>query len=397
MKQTLTYNLPIISSTASKMDIDAWDKAVADFDNKNYLSSFYALIDYINPEFRKKYGNTDGTEFSIPHGSILVNIKIEDDLIKVKAPFLSLPEKNRIALLRQAAVLNMNNLILPQIILKDEKLFFEYTCPVSLAEPYKMYYVFDDICMTGDRYDDEFVEKFGASRIYEPKITPYDSQTVDTVYDLIQLSSRECFDALNYFEKERKYGFAWNVLVSTFLKILYTAHPQGLLLSDIKKAVWNLDDEKIPLPEAVSIGKTKLEELQNMPKEKLAECLYFVETFIPPKRRSNLKNIQENFKSTFEKAETSYSQKDDMTVCLTIVHQFYRMYFYNNVQEDINKKIAGALEKTSAKNWENASKILFDTMKDIMNGQLGTSKDTESSSNGTFKKIFSSLFGGNKK
>jgi hypothetical protein len=36
--------------------------------------------------------------------------------------------------------------------------------------------------------------------------------------------------------------------------------------------------------------------LRNISKEKLAEDLYFVETFIPPKRRSTLPNIQENFK-----------------------------------------------------------------------------------------------------
>jgi hypothetical protein len=36
--------------------------------------------------------------------------------------------------------------------------------------------------------------------------------------------------------------------------------------------------------------------LKNTSKENLAKDLYFIETFISPKRRSNLQNIQENFK-----------------------------------------------------------------------------------------------------
>ena len=38
-----------------------------------------------------------------------------------------------------------------------------------------------------------------------------------------------------------------------------------------------------------------------MTQEELAEDLYFVETFIPNKRRSNLQNIQEKFRGQLQK------------------------------------------------------------------------------------------------
>ena len=97
------------------------------------MQSFYALLDYVNDEFREKYGNAKGTEFNIPHGSIVVNIKIEDDRLLIHAPFLSLPEKNRIPLLRQVAGLNFNAMDLAQVELKKDRLAFEYTCPLALA------------------------------------------------------------------------------------------------------------------------------------------------------------------------------------------------------------------------------------------------------------------------
>ena len=126
MKQTLTFNLSTIASTESKIKVDYFDTSVEAFDNGEYLQSFYALLDYVNDEFREKYGNAKGTEFNIPHGSIVVNIKIENDWLLIHAPFLSLPEKNRIPLLRQVAGLNFNAMDLAQVELKKDRLAFEH-------------------------------------------------------------------------------------------------------------------------------------------------------------------------------------------------------------------------------------------------------------------------------
>ena len=241
MKQTLTFNLSTITSTESKINIDAFDESLEAFENGDYLKAFHTLLDYVNPDLREKYGNSAGTEFNVPHGSIVVSIKIEDGQVNVMAPFLALPDKGRIPLLRQVAGLNFNDMDLAQIELRDEKLFFKYSCPLALAQPYKMYYVLEEICRTGDKYDDEFETKFGAVRIYEPKVTPFDAKTLDNVYEVIQLSCRECMDAVKGFEADRKYGFAWNVLDTTLLKILYYAHPQGQLLNDLNKAVREMD------------------------------------------------------------------------------------------------------------------------------------------------------------
>ena len=370
MKQTLTFNPSTISSTASRINVDAWDVSTEAFDNKEYLKSFYALLDYLNPEFRTKYGNVQGSEFSIPHGSIVVNLKLDNDRLYVKAPFLSLPEKNRIPLLRQVAGLNMNNMDLAQIALKDNQLYFEYDCPIALVNPWKIYYILEEICRIGDKYDDEFATKFGAERIYEPKVTPYDAQTIEAVYGVIQLSCEEALEAVKYFEGGRKFGFAWNIIATTLRKILYYAHPQGQLMNDLNKAVWEHDREDIPLPEVVVQGKSFLEKVQKMPKEQIAEDLYFVETFVPAKRRSILKNIQENFENTFDRATAALEQEDYMACCMMLVYNFYNMYYYNNVQDDINNLVVTAMIQASAKPWEEAAPILHEAMENIMEGNL---------------------------
>ena len=383
MKQTLTFNLSTITSTESKINIDAFDESLEAFENGDYLKAFHTLLDYVNPDLREKYGNSAGTEFNVPHGSIVVSIKIEDGQVNVMAPFLALPDKGRIPLLRQVAGLNFNDMDLAQIELRDEKLFFKYSCPLALAQPYKMYYVLEEICRTGDKYDDEFETKFGAVRIYEPKVTPFDAKTLDNVYEVIQLSCRECMDAVKGFEADRKYGFAGNVLDTTLLKILYYAHPQGQLLNDLNKAVREMDREDIPLPEVVNYGKSVVARVQAMTKEELAEDLYFVETFISPKRRSNLKNIQENFEGTYDRATQAFEARDYQTCCLMIVYKFYEMYFYNDVQDDVNTVVTRALTKTSAMPWDEAARILHEAMDNIMEGELDADDDDEDVDFGT--------------
>ena len=108
MKQALTFTPPILSSTESKLNVEAFDASVEAFENHEYLKSFYALLDYINGDFRTKYGNVQGNEFHIPHGSIIVNIKLDEEKLSITAPFVALPEKGRIPLLRQVAGLNFN-------------------------------------------------------------------------------------------------------------------------------------------------------------------------------------------------------------------------------------------------------------------------------------------------
>ena len=83
------------------------------------------------------------------------------------------------------------------------------------------------------------------------------------------------------------------------MKFMYLAQPQGQLLNDMQKAIREMDREDIPLPEITAQGKAVIEKLQKMTQEELAEDLYFVETFIPNKRRSNLQNIRGQLQKDF--------------------------------------------------------------------------------------------------
>lgn len=376
MKQTFTFIPPIVDSTQSSIHMEAYEKSVDLYNQSEHLQAFHNLLDYLNVDFRTKYGNADGTEFHIPHGSILVHISIKDGSIHINADFLSLPDKGRVAMLRQVADLNLNKLLLVRFVKDADKLKMDYTCPLSQSHPNKMYFILQNICHIGDKYDDEFCTKFGATRCYEPQITPYPQEETDRIYEAIQTVGRETLEALKEYNADRRYGYSWNILDTTFYQISYFARPQGQLLNDLSKAVEDMDAE-LPTEEVVAKGKAYLEKLLAMPKEKLAEDLYFVDTLVSTKRRSSLKNVQENFESVYTEADEAMQSENYERSAVRLLYKFYESYFYNDMQDDINAVIAKALRKASGKPVEESSEILYTAMDAIMEGDLDTDDEAE--------------------
>ena len=60
MKTTHPFVAPVLGSTQSKVNMEAYEQAIDQYNEGNYLGAFYQLLDHLNPEFRTKYGNADG-------------------------------------------------------------------------------------------------------------------------------------------------------------------------------------------------------------------------------------------------------------------------------------------------------------------------------------------------
>lgn len=376
MKQTLIYVPPVVDSTQSSIHIEDFEKSVDLYNQGEYLQAFHCLLNYLNPDFRAKYGNPEGTEFHIPHGSILVHIYVKENAFRINADFLTLPEKGRVAMLRQVADLNINRLMLPRFVKDGDSLRMEYSCPLSQSHPHKMYFVLQNICHIGDKYDDEFCTKFGATRCYEPKVTPYPQEEVDRIYEGLQKLGRETLEVIKEYDADRKYGYSWNVLDTTFYQISYFARPQGQLLNDLDKAVDDMDAE-LPTAEVVAKGKAFLEKLLALSKEELAADLYFVDTLVSTKRRSSLKNVQENFISVYKEATEAIQTENYERSAVRLLYIFYEAYFYNDMQDDINVIISRALSKASGRSMEDASEVLYNAMDKIMEGDLEPDDDDD--------------------
>lgn len=131
------------------MQRDLYEKSIDLYGEDKYVEAFHTLLDHLNPEFRTKYGNTEGTEFHLPHGSIVVNVRIDDKMMYIDADFLNLPEKGRVAMLRQVADMNINRLLLPRFTKEGDRLKMEYHCLLSESHPHKIVTILQNILPRG--------------------------------------------------------------------------------------------------------------------------------------------------------------------------------------------------------------------------------------------------------
>lgn len=369
MKNAITYFEPVHSSTQSAFDAERYRQSVELYDNKQYTEALHTFLDSLNPKFRETYGNAEGTEFHIPHGSIVVDILLADDRLRIHADFMELPAKGSVAMLRQVAGLNTNQLLLPTFLLEGNKLTLDYTCPILRSHPAKLYGVLRDICYIGDQYDDEFSAKFGATRLYTPNVRPYSTEEIDRLYDAIQTICRDALAAVKEYDSNRQGAYSWNILETAVYQILYTAAPQGQLLNELDKAIADLDRD-LPVNELNQKGVEVLKKLAAMPKEELARDLYHVDTLISTKRRSSLRNVQDNLREVYEQAEQAIQGGNFEAATVRMLYKFYEMYYYCDVQDDINNVAAKALAKASGLAWEEAADVLYDALDDIMEGNL---------------------------
>ena len=272
-------------------------------------------------------------------------------------------------MLRQVADMNINRLLLPRFTKEGDRLKMEYHCLLSESHPHKIVTILQNICRVGDKYDDEFCTKFGATRCYEPKVTPYPTETVDRIYDAMQSLIQTTLDAIKEYNDQRRYGYSWNVIDTAFYQISYFAQPQGQLANDLDKAVNDMDEE-LPVAELVMKGMAYLQKLQATPKEKIAEDLYFVDTLVSIKGPSSLQNVQENMKDVYEEATAAMQNKDYERAAVRICYKFYEAYFYNDMQDDLNAIFVKALREAAEYPMEEAADILWTALDKVMEGEI---------------------------
>lgn len=353
----------------SKLQRHIWESAVKTFEEGKHHESLLRLFDYVDKDLAEKCGNADKTEFNIPHGSVVVNVKIVDGQVNIVVPFLKLPEKNTIPLLRRIAEINFSPLNLATIVLEEDELQFKYSTPLHLCEPWKMYYIFREICINADNYDDEFIEKFGAGWIQEPKVEYFSEEKQEEIWNHYQELLAETKEYCEYFESKRITGFIWDALLQLFFNIDYVISPQGAMRTDLEDVVGYMQSRNYNLQQKIEKGKKYFEKLQKISKEDLCSNLYITDLFIPIKNTASHENVKETFKNQYETAKKEMDNNDYMGAALSIRYVFLYEFYYSYAPDDVIETITKAMEQSSGQPWKEAANILWVAINKIMNGQ----------------------------
>lgn len=368
MKIAPIFDLSPLGSTQSKINVPYWDTVMDIYNQKRYAEVLPAVMNYVNADINQKYFNTEKNTYEIPHGSINVKIEQNNDQMTVDAPFVDISQSAKIPLMRQVVQLNFYPLTITKIVLENDKLNFRYSCPTDLCEPYKLYEIFREICINADKYDDEFITKFKAKRLQEPKVTRFSQLEQEGIYSKVQFYIQEAFDYLVYLESLNNFNYHYDVIVTSLMKIDYYIAPQGYLRTEIENA---LDDlfGKDPYNDRIHRGKEFLTKLKNYDKTKILDDIYKAEVFIPYKYKSSIQNIRSNFNSSWETSTKEISNSDFFSAFYTLYIAFFRLFYYNNIDDNLAMLITNAMTAASGKPWKEAAELLYEPMKIIMDEQ----------------------------
>ncbi len=376
MKQSFPYIPPAAEQQLVYTDGETMDEAVEAFENHDYLKSLQLLVNALDCDFAERYGSSDGTSFSIPHGSIVVHIRITADALHITADFLKLPQKGRVAMLRRIAEMNINNLMLARFVKNGDFLQMEYSCPIADTHPHKIHAVIRNICAVGDRYDDELCTAFKAERCYTPRVTPYTAAEVEAVYTGLHTVGEQALNAAADYCSKRNYIYAWTVVAGAIQQFVFFANPQGQLVNEIDKALEAMNDER-PLEELVGRGTAFLRKLLDMPRPDLARDLYSVEMMVSMKAHATLQSVQEDFESLHEGVTEAMQRKDYDQVVVRIYHAFYRLMAENSIPLLLEYLVVTALRGSASMPLKEAAPILLSALDKIMDGDLEIPDDDE--------------------
>ena len=367
MNNNLSYFPPINPKKASTKQDEKWDESIALFNNRQYELVLPTLLDYINSNLRtKRKGNT----YEIAHGSVVLFISQTETELIIKCPFLTIEDSKKVPLMRRLAELRMYPLNLANLTLEGDRVFFTFSCPIQLCEPYKIYGVLREICLYADSFDDELIEKFGAAHLQEPTVIPFPDNLKEQAYGNCQAILSEGLERFNYYMEKRQANNAWYTLSITFKKLEFYSEPQGYFRTLIEKAVDGIQDRRLQFQTRLQKGKSSLEVLKNHPKEKFLSDLYQVETFVPHKYSSKIENIRENWEDSFYEAKEQISNRQFEDACNLMQSCFYSLFYYNLVYESTSKPITDALAQASQMEWNLAAPILMNGMESIMEDSL---------------------------
>lgn len=369
MEKCNTYLPCVNTKNASTIQDEKWDDAMSYFKSEQYQKVVPTIIEYINADFTK-YKTSNG--YSIPHGSVVVNISLTDTTFKVECPFVHIKDAKKVPLMRKLAELRLNPLDLTNITLRNDDAIFEYQCPVELCEPYKIYDVLKEICLFADMYDDEMIEKFDATSIQEPKIEPFAQSLKEEVHTKVQQLIDEGIARLDYYMSKRNGRGAWCTLNITLKQLEFYAQPQGFLRTEIERAIDLIYDRDINFHDLLLKSKDNLLKIRNYNKEKFFDSLYGIEVFVPYKYSGKKDNIRENWSESYDSIKEMITNNNHEGACTEMLSMFYNLFYYNLVNEEISQPLMNAMAVASGQSWSEASESLLKGMKSIMEDSLDT-------------------------
>ena len=380
------YKRPDTMGIEPALDLLQWDRAVEAHDQGKHRDAIVAVLRYINGDMLKGVNPAKPFEVVRSHGSANITIALDDNSFSVRAPFLSVENAQRIPLLRKVAEVNFNPLTLSQIALKNEELWFCFTADVTVCHPFKVYDIINEICRFADDFDDEFIEKYNATALSEPKTTPLSDKQQQAAWSDLQSMGEEFTRYIADFEQNRMLGSAWDMIAIHLFRLGNLPYVHGTLRTNIEDALGVHYNDRLDGAYRLDKGKAFLNGLyQNTSEADFLKSVYQADKLISTKRRSNPDIIAGLLDEQKDHVLKPLHDGSSFAAAYSMYLIFVRMLYDFNLQPGYQHEIYTALEKGAGKECNVAANLYWACYEKMLRKQVPT---RSSAKPGFFSKLF---------
>ena len=362
MDKSISFHTSIAPNSFKDFSVPSWDSCVANYEKGAYNESFVDFLNYLDSNIYNQYSNPEKTIFTIPHGSAVVVLKLENNHLYIETPFVKLPETKFMPILRKCSEINYSFMTLPNIKIQGDELKFTYDMPLELCNPWKLYDVLRNITYNADKYDDEFVAKFGATRIIEPIVTDYPDSKLIEALGVCKSIAFETLEYSQHYETKRNLNTAIDCIFIGISRIRLYCEPTGILLNKMNETIDVLYDRNNELFDKIKAGKTFFKFVEDITQEQFKDYCTITFSLIPEKRSANRHYIEEWIEGHLHNAQSSFEHED---YTQSAFYSFYAVYYalsYFNITPEDRKVFEYGLINASNQSWKDAAAVLIEVL-----------------------------------
>ncbi len=343
-----------------------WSLATDQYAQLKYLDALCSTISYIDAEAGERFRADPKTGIEVSHGSVQLHIAVSDNQLQVIAPFADIAAAQKLIVLRKVCEMNFTALNLAKMECKEDTICFIYSCPLEACEPWKIYEILREICWTADKHDDDFVIMHGATRIYQPQLTPFTESRKQQSWQGFKGYLQEACEWVDYWKQAGYLYVCWDVIYMTLLKIDHLCSPQGSLKNSLDTNINKLFEKK-EIGELVEDGAFFLNSLDKLPQSAFLSQLYDVSVFIPFKVSATATNVQDALKPFLTDADAYLTKKDIINGYLCLQKAVFRLFYFYRFNQVQWEHLEGVLACVNAMTITDAATKLYEALSEFYN------------------------------
>lgn len=355
---------------------EEWYLAETAFDKGNHRQSLEHLFRYLGfPDCAS--AAEPSLDFELPHGSIRLRFRCDDQGWSISAPFVRLPEPSEpgpgdslaLALMRQVLEMNTGVLTLARIALRERDFVFEAGDSLANGHPRKLLALITEICTCADSHDDIFVEKFKAGALNPVDLDRFDPDQVSQAWELFHSLLAQAIEDATWFEIRREYGTSWDTLATGILRVQWILFPQGRVgieLKDCQELLYTDD----PIETRITRGRARLKKFLEISEDQLRPYLFKPRFIVPLRPNVEIPGIQSQLGWHHETARGLISDRRYRTAALSMSYITCWLLASFSLPPDIQTQLEEALQRASGMDWKPACEVYYRALDGIMSRKL---------------------------